>query len=146
MDYKREAIEYLRQYDNLQTSLDNLKDEIRELSIDIKTLKAVSYSDMPSGRGAVEPDDALVNKMIRLSRAKNEYKRTQRTLDRIIVTMDRFEKDNSNYAKILKKYYMECLTEEQIAEDINMSQRHLRRLKNKAIKTFALSIFGVNVI
>lgn len=146
MDYKREAIEYLKNYDRLKTALDNLKDEILELKVDIKSIKAVPYSDMPKGSGSPAPDDELVNKMFRLARAESEYKVTFKTVARIDKVLSNFEANNKTYYKVLKGYFVDQYTEEQLMKDFNYSDRHLRRLKQEAIRSFAIEVFGIKVI
>lgn len=145
MDYMREAVEYLKNYDKLNVALNNLKDEIRELKIDIKSVSGVEYSDLPKGAG-INTDDRIINLMFRLDKAQEEYKKTSRTLNRMNKVFDSFEKIDNNYAKILKKYFIENLTEAQIADDLEISDRHLRRLKQQAIKAFSITIFGISAM
>lgn len=146
MDYRREAVEYLENYHTLNTSLENLRDEIKELTIDIRSLRAVKYDFIGSKGGTGEPDDRIVNMMIRLDRAKVQYKRTKRTLDRMMETLNRFDNEKPIYSKILRGLFVQGLTEEQVAMANNYSSRHIRRLKNEAIRAFSLSIFGISVI
>lgn len=146
MDYKREVIEYLKNYSKLIDSVENLKDEITELRIDIKSLSGIDYSGMPSGGGISEPDDKIINKMIRLEKAQEEYKATTKTIKRIDKAFQRFKKENMNYYKILKGYFIDQYTEEQLMKDFNYSDRHLRRLKQSALKAFAIEIYGIKVI
>ena len=146
MDYMRETVEYLKNYSKLIDSIDNLRDEIAELRIDIKSLSGVGYSDMPFGGGIREPDDRIINKMVRLTKAEEEYKMTKRTIKRIEKAFERFKKENENYYKILKGYFIDQYTEEQLMKDFNYSDRHLRRLKQRALKAFAIEIYGIKVI
>lgn len=146
MDYMRETVEYLKNYSKLVDSIENLKDEIMELRVDIKSLSGVGYSDVPFGKGICEPDDKIINKMVRLKKAEEEYKSTNRTIKRIEKAFDRFKKENLNYYKILKGYFIDQYTEEQLMKDFNYSDRHLRRLKQRALKAFAIEIYGIKVI
>lgn len=147
MDYIREAVEYLKNYSNLITSISNLKDEIYELRVDLKCTKELNYSDMPTALGDVSiTDDAVVNKMFRLKKAEEEYKETTRTLKRMDKVFETFENSNLYYSKILKGYFIEQYTEDQLAKDLDCSARHLRRLKQKALRVFAIQIFGINAM
>lgn len=147
MDYRRETLEYLRNYDLLQSATENLKMEIKEIQLNIKNVKPINMSGMPGAPiGSSEPDDVLVNRLFRLEKAKTEYQETVKALDRMNKTMEVFKKQRPFYAKILKAYYIDCLTEEQVAKDNGYSVRHLRRVKNQAVKAFGISIFGIKVI
>jgi len=147
MDYMREAVEYLKNYDRLNNAVAGLKDEIIELKVSLRTVEALKYSDMPSGSGGSgAPDDDIVNKMVRLHKAEEEYKSTCKMLNRMNKAFERFESKDKDYAKVLKGYFMECLTEEQLAKDFKYSDRQLRRIKQQAIRAFAITIFGVKVL
>ena len=146
MDYIREAVEYLKNYDRLETALENLRDEIKELRIDLKSVKELTYSDMPGGSGSALPDDATINKIYRLKKAEEEYSSTYKTLKRMNKVFEKFENENKNYGRILRGYFIDCLKEEQLMEDFHYSDRHLRRLKQQALRAFAIEIFGIKVI
>lgn len=147
MNYIKEAIDYLRNYENLSRSTANLKDEIISLKLELKSVKEISYSDMP--HGGADPamsDDAIVNKMFRLKKAEDDYKETSRTLKRMDKTMERFKESNELYYKVLNGYFIDQLTEEQLMKDFNYSDRHLRRIKQNALRTFAIQLFGINAM
>lgn len=146
MDYVKEAVEYLKNYDNFKIALDNLKCEIVELEYSIKGLKGIQYSDMPKGSGTTLFDDELINKMFRLNKAMDEYKATTRTIKRMDEVFKKFEEENNNYGKVLKGYFIDQYTEEQLMKDLYYSDRHLRRIKQQALRSFAIQLFGVKVI
>lgn len=146
MDYVREAVEYLKNYDSLKTSLENLKCEILELRVSLKTVKELVYSDMPNGSGGSLPDDVTVNTIYRLDRAEEEYKRTAKMVKRMNTAFENFEKENSNYGKILRGYFIDQYTEDQMMKDFGYSDRHLRRIKQQALRVFAIQVFGIKVI
>lgn len=143
MDYVREAVEYLKNYNNLDVARQNLKDEILELKSELKSVKGMVYSDMPTGSSPDLPDDKIINKMFRLYRAKEEYRSTLITLKRMDKVFEKFQKTDPSFAKILRAYFIECLVEEEIMKRFNYSERHLRRLKQIALRYFAIQLFGI---
>jgi hypothetical protein len=146
MDYIGEAVEYLKHYEKLKISKDNLRCEILELREDLKSVKPIPYSDMPHGSGSGEPDDIIINKMFRMKKAEQEYRSTSKTLKRMELVLEKFEEHESEYFKILKGYFINNDTEEQMMKDFNYTDRHIRRLKQKALREFAIQLFGINVI
>jgi hypothetical protein len=147
MNYMKEAVEYLRNYENLITSIANLRDEILGLKVDLKSVKELSYSDMPHGsRDAALADDVIVNKMFQLKKAEEDYKETSRTLKRMDKTMERFKDSNEVYYNILSGYFIDQYTEEQLMKDFNYSDRHLRRIKQNALRAFAIQLFGISAM
>lgn len=143
MDYVREAVEYLRNYNNLDIARQNLKDEIMELKSELKSVEGITYSDMPTGSSPNLPDDKIINKMFRLYKAKEEYKSTMIALKRMDKAFEKFKETDPSFAKILKAYFIECLVEEEIMKQFSYSERHLRRLKQRALKCFAIQLFGI---
>lgn len=146
MNYIRETVEYLKNYNNLDKARLNLKDEIIELHQDLKSVKGITYSDMPHGSGEGSLDDELINKMFRLSVAKELYKSTLTTLKRMDKTLERFNETNPLFSKILKLYFIDCWKEEEIMKEMNYSDRHLRRMKQQALRCFAIQLFGIKVL
>lgn len=147
MNYIKEAVDYLKNYENLLRSSCNLRDEILGLRVDLKSVKEMGYSDMPHGAGDPSvSDDAVVNKMFRLKQAEEEYKETVRTLKRMDKVMDGFKESNDLYYRILYGYFVEQYTEDQLMKDFNYSDRHLRRIKQNALRAFSIQLFGINTL
>lgn len=146
MDYIRETVEYLKNYNNLDIARQNLKDEILELEEALKSVGQINYSDMPLGSQTKLPDDKTINKMFRLSKAKEEYKTTLITIKRMDKVLKIFNETNPKFYTILKAYFIDHLVEEDILKQFSYSERHLRRLKEKALRSFAVQLFGVKTL
>lgn len=151
MDYIREAVEYLKSYKDMKISLKNLKDEIRELGLEIPGDTAISFSDMPGGSGPHLPDDKIINKMCRLEQAKEEYIATKKKLekmDKIIAKLS--YGGNKCYEKVLRMWYIDNGDKkpdaEEIAKELNYTERHVYRIKGIALRKFAIQLHGVKVI
>lgn len=147
MDYIREAIEYLKSYKDMLISLDNLQEEIRELNAEIPGDKAITMNDMPHGSGPSLPDDAIINKLCRLQKAKEEYAFTKKKLekmDKIIKGLSKGE--DEYYEKVLRMWYIDDIDVGQIAKELNYTERHIYRIKGIALRKFAIQLHGVKVI
>lgn len=152
MDYIREAVEYLKSYRDMKISLDNLKDEIRELKLEIPGDTAISFSDMPGGSGPNLPDDSIINKMCRLEKAKGEYFATKKKLEKMDGIIGGLSsKGDKCYEKILRLWYIDNNDKgkpdvEKIAKELNYTERHVYRIKGIALRKFAIQLHGVKVI
>lgn len=146
MDYVREAVEILKNYDRLEVALANLKDEIIEIRIDLKNIKSVTNSDMPRGGNGSLPGDDIINKMYRQQKAEEEYRETRKVLKRMNKTFETFEKYHKEYAKILRGFYINQYKVEQLAKDFNYTERYIWTIKNKAIRAFAIELFGIKAV
>ncbi|MBU3098368.1 MULTISPECIES: hypothetical protein [Clostridium] len=145
MDYIREAIEFLTNYDNLKTSLINLELDIREIKADLNAgqIKAIEYSDMPSGDSAQLPDDKLINKMYMFQVKKKEYFLTKKTIKKMDQVLARLPSDDE---RILRAYYILGLREGTLFKHTFCSERTFYRMKTQAIRTFAIQLHGIDAI
>jgi len=145
MDYIRETIEYLKNYDSLKQSLINLEMDIKELksNLDVGKIGAINYSDMPKGSNAQLPGDDVINNIYRLKVKREEYAITKKTLEKMDKTLAALD---PYYAKILRAYYIDGLREESLYKHTNCSERNFYRSKNTALRVFAVQLHGINAI
>jgi DNA-directed RNA polymerase specialized sigma subunit len=148
MDYVREAIEYLRSYNDLKSALENLGCEVRELRAMFPGDKAMVISSEPHGSGGSGMDDAVLNKLYKLKKAEEEYSSTKHKIKQI----DSILKQLSNkpgyelHEQVLRMWFIENMRAEDIAVRVNVSERHVFRIKNIAIRRLAVLLFGIAVI
>lgn len=147
MDYVREAENILRGYNDIVDSVENLKKELSEINAEITCLKNFNYSGMPQGGGSSLPDDILVNKLFRKQKATEELKITIHKLGRINDILSKLSEGNGNeeHEKILRAFYIKNLKAENLEKEMECSERHAYRLKNTAIRRFAVQYFGIKV-
>jgi hypothetical protein len=145
MDYIKEAENYLRNYNDLVDSVDNLKNEIYEINADLTSIKNIDYSGMPHGSGGALPDDKLINKLYRKQKAEEELKKTLIAINRIDCVLKKLSEgeDNKKYEKILRLYYIEGARGQALEEALECSERHCYRLKGIAIRRLAVQLFGI---
>lgn len=145
MDYIRDAIEFLKNYDNLKVALDNLEDDIKELKADLAVgqLGAMEYSDMPKGDSSQLPDDKIVNKIYALKVKRQEYLITKKTLGKMDKVLSQLPKEDE---RILRAWYIEGLRGESVLKETHCSERNFYRCKSQALRTFAIQIHGINAV
>lgn len=148
MNYIREAIEELEEYNHLKCSLANLIEEIRDIKSTMPDVKAIVIDGMPHGNGPSSPDDAIVNKLYTIQKKQKEYTHTKRRIERIDRILDNISKDKGceKYGKLLKLWYIEKWDKSDIATEVGCTERHLYRVKGAAIRKFAIELNGINVI
>jgi DNA-directed RNA polymerase specialized sigma subunit len=147
MDYVREAIEYLKSYNDLEKAKDNLSVTIRELRA-ITGVKTVNLDGMPPGGSGAGFDDVMINNMYKLQVAEKNLKDTIRDMKRIESILEDLNQgvDNELHGKLLRLWFIENYTKEKIAEILDVSVRHVFRMKNIAIRRLAIQLHGINVI
>ncbi|QAT40853.1 DUF1492 domain-containing protein [Clostridium sp. JN-9] len=145
MDYVKEAENYLRSYNDLTSSVDNLKREISEINAELACIKNTDYSGMPHGSGSRLPDDILVNKLYRKQKAIEELKKTSRAINRIDYVLKKLSEGEGNekHEKVLRLFYIEGARGQALEEALECSERHCYRLKGIAIRRLAVQLFGI---
>lgn len=148
MNYIKEAEDYLRNYNDLLSAVDNLEKEIEEINEELACIKSMDYSGMPHGSGSVLPDDRLVNKLYRKQKAEKELKSTQNAIKRIDEVLEGLSvgEGNEKHEKILRLFYLEGARGQALEEVLECSERHAYRLKGIAIRRLAVQLFGIKVI
>ena len=148
MNYIREAVEELEEYNRLKCSLANLAEEIRDIRSTMPDVKAVVIDDMPHGSVPSSPDDAIVNKLYVIQKKQKEYVHTKRRVERIDKILENIsrEKGCEKYGKLLRLWYIEKWDKEDIATELICTERNIYYLKGKAIRKFAIELNGIDVI
>jgi hypothetical protein len=147
MDYLREAIEHLRSYNDLNFALQNLSREINDLKATMPDVKAIEITGMPPGGGSGTADDILINKMYRLQMAEKEYKATYKAVKKIDQVLNDISKDDcEKYGQLLRLWFIQHRSKDEIAEELTYYERQIYRIKDIALKKFAIQYFGIDVI
>jgi DNA-directed RNA polymerase specialized sigma subunit len=147
MDYVKEAEGYLRSYPDLVESIENINKELEYLEEEITGAKAIDYSGMPGGGGASLPDDRLVNLLYQKQikeRALDLTKKKIQHIDSILTQLSEGE-GNEQDEKVLRKFFIENLRGQALEKEFGVSERHVYRMKGKAIRRFAIQFFGVKI-
>jgi hypothetical protein len=157
MDYIREAIEYLRHYNDLKISLETLKYEVMQIDAEIKSVKAIDYSGQPHGSGGKDPDDLLVNRVYRKQKAIQEIELTTIKVKKIDEALKGLSRGSDNYLQeeIVRWFYIDHkklgevrkkLQQKNIEDnfkDKELSDRQIYKIRDKGIKRMAIRFFGI---
>jgi hypothetical protein len=141
MDYIREAIESLKDYNALIVAEKNLTEQITALLLERDNLRATSMSLAP-GKGYNEPDDRLANNIFQrrvLSKNLRLTKKRMECMDRAFATLEDEE------GLVLNRIFV--LGGKNAIEDLRQQLAYERtkiyELRNEAIKKFAKALYGV---
>lgn len=143
INYFKAAERTLSERGNLEKALANLerrRDRVIQRAAP-RELSATDYSKpYVSGGGA---NDALTDclEVVEINREITTTRETIEEIDRVLDQLDPADAD------ILRAWYIEHLTKEQIAERVNYSSPStLYDLRNKAVAAFAVLYFGAGAM
>lgn len=157
MDYIREAIEYLRHYNDLKISLETLKYEVMQIDAEIKSVKAIDYSGQPHGSGGKAPDDLLVNRVYRKQKAMQEIKLTKIKLAKLDEALSGLSEGQGNQLQeeMVRWFYVDNKKLSQVRKNLEqrnmdhnfrdkeLSDRQIYKIRDKGIKRMAIRFFGI---
>jgi RNA polymerase sigma factor (sigma-70 family) len=143
MNYIREAIDYLRNYQDLKIAAENLEDKINELNGSLEGYKEINNSGMPGGGGSSAPDDAICNLIFQRDKSIENLDDTNKAIVKIENALSKLSEEEK---KILIKSYSQEMTDTQISDELNISRRTFYRYRSEAIRKLAVQLFGIQVI
>ncbi len=148
MNYIREAENRLWYYRDLQRSIDEMSQRIGKL---ISRAGPADLSAMVldgSGVHSQRVDDTLniLFEIKRLTELRQETNTALAEIDNILTRFDK-EPDCKFYGAVLRKWYIERVPKEDIAREIGYSsKRSVYEIKNRAIRKFAVMLFGIEAL
>lgn len=146
MNYIQEARNYLKHFRDLQISVDIIDRNISKIIIKAgpRYVAGMSYDNEKVQSGS--HDDTL-NILFELQRLKECREETSNKLTEINKILEELEKDYVYYGQVLRKWYLERIPKENIAEQIGYSSRSsIYSLEGKAIRVFAIRLFGIDAL
>lgn len=150
MNYIKEAENVLWYYNDLYRSIENMNREIAKIVSrqGPSGLNAIQLD--PTGiHGSGDADDNTYNLLYKLKVLTENREKTLVELAKIDEILDDISRDPGCelYGKVLQEWYIWRTPKNEIAERIGYStRRSIYQLKDKAIKKFAISCFGLNAM
>jgi hypothetical protein len=150
MNCIREAENYLRYYRELTRSIEHADRQISRLQYQgSPTADTVAHMDI-TGIHASKPINTL-NQIYQLQKWQEMRDRTVREIEKIEESLAGICADPGceRYRDVLYMWYVEKLDKEDIATTIGYSEtsrKSIYEIKNKAIKKFAVSLFGIEAL
>ena len=127
----------LKKYKVNLACVSRLEEKLILLDERIKSIKSPNYSGMPRGGTPVTIEELLSDKVDlekRIQRLKDKGKRLK---DSIIEEIDSLE--DPKQAEVLELFLIDCMTIEEIAEDMGYTDRYIYDLYRDAINELVFS-------
>jgi hypothetical protein len=148
LDYIKEAEKRLLHYRDLEKSLKQLKRDISEriLKSGPSELSAVSLDFTGISSGKV---DDTCNMIYEINQLKECYFTTEKEVSKMDRLLADISKDPGceQYGTLLKLWYVDKVGKEKIKDEMGYSSlQSVYDMKNKAIRKFAIRLFGINAL
>ncbi len=144
MDYIREAIEQLREYNLMVASVSTMQEQLEALKLEKYNIKAQVITREPKGGGTSEPDDNIANNIFKRRVLINSIVATNKKINCIDKSLTILENDEQ---KVLKRMFIigSHNAIDDLSEELNLSKSQIYRIKEQAIRRFARAMYGVGV-
>ncbi|MCX7772653.1 MAG: hypothetical protein N2376_06015 [Clostridia bacterium] len=143
MNYIQEAEDRIKEYDQLYTAVDNIRQELAALNAEKDMLGAQKITDMPRG-GSREPDDNMCNNIAKRKELRERLEITQRRIRQVENVLEKLNPEERRLVEIL--YVIGGKNAIKTAmEEFNIEQAHVYRRKNIVIRKIAKMFLGVGV-
>lgn len=123
---------FLKRYKSNRVRIARLEEKRADLDSRIKTVKSPSFSGMPRGGIKVTVEDLIADKIITEERIDNLKAKSKGLKRDILNEIDRL--DDVRYTDVLELFFIDCLTFEDIAEELGYTERHIVRLYTDALE------------
>lgn len=147
MNYIREAEQVLWYYRDLHDSIERMDRQIAKLigKAGPKNISAMVTDEEKLGDGH---HDEIINILFEIQQLSENRANTEAELLKVDCLLEGITKqaDCENYAMVLKAWYVEKKDRHEIARELSFSERHMYRIKNKAIRKFAVRLFGIEAM
>ncbi len=148
MDYIREAENILWYYNNIYNSLQNIEKQITRLKYQNapREISATNYDQPRVSGGGRDSTENIMYQIQVLTNCRDESLLKLDEADKALQEISQ-EPGCENYGVLLRLFYIEKLPKDVIAARVGYSQRKdVYRLRDRAIRKFAVNYFGIRAI
>lgn len=148
-DYVNVTKQYLKNYNQFRTTIENLKQGIEETKQEcVPVAPIASYSDMPRGAASelnsVESNaSANMMRMNTIIAMERDIERIEKLLDKLTRSIDSLSAEDK---RLIEDVFIKCKTWREVSESRYISEKWAREKTNAVVKDIARMMFGVYAV
>lgn len=141
MDWKREAIDKLRQYEAKRSALVDIPKDIAYLESAITRIRSSTSDGTPVKGGGSGREDMLLNNIVKREELKVAFKAAQEWVGRVENGLAVL---NAEERLVLEKFFLFPApgAADRLAGDLHLDVKTVYRRKDAAIKKFTMALYG----
>ena len=141
MDYKKCAIEDLRKYNAMKSSIENMRERISSLYDSYKSVKCSTSDATPVKGGGNMAEERLIGNIVERERLKLNLLATQKLLQAIDRGLGGL---TDQERKILDSFYISGKGSiYKLTQELKYEERYVYTLKDAALKKFTIEMYGI---
>lgn len=142
MDYTYFAVQRLKEFEAKKLAIKQIDDELRHLEASFTALSSVSHDKTVGKSGESSREQRLIDNIAWRTELENNKRIT---LWGIEITQRGVEALSKNERRILDMFYIRPQKDHiyRLCDELHVSQSELYRMKNNALRKFAIFCYGV---
>lgn len=142
MDWQKISIERLRDYETRKKALESIPEQLEALEMSFAAVRAARTDGTPVKEGGNKREDALINNIV----MRQELERNLEIADKEIEITKRGLADLTEEERtVLDKFYINRPRRhiDELCESLNYERTRIYEIKEKALRKFTLSCYGI---
>lgn len=142
MDWKKEAIDKLRQYTAKKQSLKSIPEEIKRLESELVSIRSATGDGTPVAGGGSRREDMLLNNIVR----RQELERTLAQAKLWVSMVDKgMQVLGQSERLVLDRFFVhpEMGAAERLASEMGLDIKTVYRRRDSALRRFTIALYGV---
>ena len=143
MDWKKAAIEDLRNYNGRKESLENIKTRISALNDQCASVKcSMSCDSIPVQGGGTKIEDRILSNLVERERLKHTYQATKKLVE---LTERGLACLGDNAKLVLERFYISPGkgNVQRLCDELGYEQAQVYRVKDQALYDFTIREYGL---
>ena len=143
IDKAAATVAAMRDYDSMRVIINNTPEEIKALYERMTTPRAPALSGLPSARNPKSGEDKIIEQLDKLDLLRDRYSNAVEYMSWFAPAWNVLSESEQH---ILERYYMDESLRNggrgRLAGELNYTERHIDRLRGKALQRLQVLLFG----
>ncbi|WP_298029713.1 DUF1492 domain-containing protein [uncultured Dysosmobacter sp.] len=142
MNWKREAIDKLRNYEARKQAPANIQQEIKRLEVEYTGIRSAVTDGTPVSGGTSTREDMMLSNIVHRDELKRSLKETRMwvaTVEKALAVLSEEER------QVLDRFYIHAAkgAVKDLCELLNVEQSTVYRKRDEALRHFTIALYGV---
>ena len=142
MNWKREAIDKLKNYEARREALENIPKEIKRLESAYASIRSATTDGTPVSGGSNTREDSMLSNIVHRDELKRRLKEARlwvAQVDKALAVLDNEER------LVLDRFYIHRAKGNvgELCERLNVEQATVYRKRDSALRRFTIALYGV---
>ena len=142
MNWEKEAIEDLRRYKNLESSLESLKLKIAALQDKYQAIRCSQSDTVPVQGGTSRTEDHMINNIVERDKLSHNYRAALRQVQAVQKGLEGLHPDEK---RVLEQMYIDRPPDymDRLCEEQHCERSNVYKIRERALREFTQRMYGL---